>query len=55
MIAGNWLLCSMVRSNQKLGRWKEAIARMESLLEDAPHLEPELKRLKEHEKRYKDL
>ena len=44
-----------VRSNQRLGRWKEAIARMELLLEDAPHLEPELKRLKEHEKRYKDL
>lgn len=44
-----------VRSNQKLCRWEEAIARMELLLEDAPHLEPELKKLKEQEKRYKDL
>ena len=44
-----------VRSNQRLGRWGEASARTKLLLKDAPHLEPELKRLKEQEKTYKNL
>lgn len=45
----------LVRSNYKLGRWNEAIRRMEILAEELPHLAPELEMLWEDKKRHKEL